>query len=390
MLLGIYWVYTVCRDNGKIDRFFLFDMYKAILIMPFSGFAKAPKAIAYSASKSRHSKNIKLAIIGLIFTMPLTALVASLLISADSGIEHIMSFLFGSIHENVFSTLMQFFMGIPIAFYIFGMLYSNVRKEKAEVLTKTECEQKIKKIRLTPNMVMYSAVTPICFLYCMFFISQLQYFFSAFMGQLPDNYSFAEYARKGFFELCAIAIINLIVLSVINLFSKNTGESKPVMLKIYSVVLSIFTVLIIITALSKMIMYISEYGLTQLRVYTSWFMILLAIIFILILINQFKYHFNFIKYIIISFVVMFSILCFSNVDGIISKYNINMYNAGQLKELDVEALCNLSDDGLLYVLEEGIGIDTYRNNPLDEYANNPYQTLNLSSYRVKRLLEKRS
>lgn len=253
LMLGIYWVYMVCKDNGRIDRFFFFDMLKAIFIMPFSGFSKAPKAIAYSASRSRHSNNVKLAIIGLVITIPLTALVATLLTSADSGIERMMNFIFGSIHENVITSVMKFFMGIPVAFYIFGMLYSNVRKEKSEVFSKAQCEEKINKIRLTPNMIMYSAVTPICILYIMFFISQLQYFFSAFMGQLPDTYSFAEYARKGFFELCAIAVINLMVLSVINLFSKNTGENKPIMLKIYSVTLSIFTVMIITTALSKMI-----------------------------------------------------------------------------------------------------------------------------------------
>jgi hypothetical protein len=37
MLLGIYWVYTVCRDNGRIDRFFLLlELSLAILIAPIA------------------------------------------------------------------------------------------------------------------------------------------------------------------------------------------------------------------------------------------------------------------------------------------------------------------------------------------------------------------
>lgn len=50
--------------------------------------------------------------------------------------------------------------------------------------------------------------------------------------------------------------------------------------------LSIFTLILIATAISKMVMYISVYGLTQLRFYTTWFMLLLAVIFVMIIVKQ--------------------------------------------------------------------------------------------------------
>ena len=389
LVLGIYWVYGVCKDKYTIGRFFFFDLLKAVFIMPFSGFAKAPKAITYTSEKSQSYKNIKLALIGLIITIPVTVLVASLLTSADSGVEHMLNLFYGKIQEKVFLLILKFCMGIPVAFYIFGMLYANVRKEKAEVFSEEQCEEKMKKLRISPNLILYSAVTPICFLYILFFISQLHYFLSAFMGELPEQYSFSEYARRGFFELCAIAVINLAIILAINLFSKNTGKDKPVMLKSYSIMIAIFTIMIIVTALSKMMMYISEYGLTQLRLYTSWFMLLLALTFLWIIFKQVKVSFNFEKSLVLSFVVMFAVLCFSKVDGIIANYNITMYQASYLKELDVNALCNLSDDGLLYVLKEGIDTKDYLNYRVDEYKYNfyPYGKFNISSLRVNAILK---
>ena len=242
--------------------------------------------------------------------------------------------------------------------------------------------KKLEKIKISPNIVMYSAVTPICLLYLIFFISQIQYFISAFLGILPELYSYAQYARRGFFELFAISIINLMILVIINFFSKQTGEKKPVTLKIYSIVLSVFTILIITTALSKMILYIMNYGLTQLRVYTSWFMVLLAIIFIYIIIKQLNYKFCLEKYAVITFILFFGGLCFSNVDGNIARYNITMYQEGYLNDLDVYALSNLSDDALVYVLEQKLDTKNYLEGKLEAYHNNPYLVYNLSSFRV--------
>ena len=64
-----------------------------------------------------------------------------------------------------------------------------------------------------------------------------------------------------------------------------------------------------------------------------------------------------------------------------------MYQAGYLKELDVAALCNLSDDALVYVLKEKLDTKDYLDRKLENYNNNPETTYNLSSFRVKRLLE---
>ncbi|MEG2634277.1 MAG: DUF4173 domain-containing protein, partial [Oscillospiraceae bacterium] len=113
-----------------------------------------------------------------------------------------------------------------------------------------------------------------------------------------------------------------------------------------------FTLIMIAAALSKMVLYISRFGLTRMRLYTSWTMLLMAVVFVLIIVWQFKQAFPLIRISAAVFVVMFGVLCFSQSDYLIAKYNIAMYENGSHTELDMDYLIHgLSDDSLAYVIE---------------------------------------
>ena len=351
---GAYLVYSVSADNREVERYLPFAMCKALFEYPFSHFGKQAAITQDQLSKSKAGSNVKYIIIGLIITVPVTAIVAALLMSADDRLMNMLA----NIYESIFSAKMcdiigQLLLAVPLSMYLFGMLYANTHRSLIEPLSEQGCVQKLFSIRFVRNLVMYTAVTPLCILYVMFFISQANYFLSAFTNSLPDGFTYADYARKGFFELCAVAVINLAVLCCISLFSKKAGREKPAALKVYSVVLSVFTLILIATAMSKMVMYISNYGLTELRVYTSWFMVLLALVFVLIIIKQFRFDMKFAKYFSAVFTLMFALLCFSRPETVIAKYNIVMYNSGHLAELDKDAILEMSADGLLAAYNEG-------------------------------------
>ncbi len=100
-----------------------------------------------------------------------------------------------------------------------------------------------------------------------------------------------------------------------------------------------------------MVMYVDGYGLTQDRVYASWFMVLLGILFVIVTIKQFKENLKISKCFTGAFLVMFAILCFSRPDAVIAKYNIEMYRADYLLELDTDALLRLSKGASLNIIE---------------------------------------
>ena len=128
------------------------------------------------------------------------------------------------------------------------------------------------------------------------------------------------------------------------LFAKISGAVRPIMQKIYSTFLCGCSIFIAGTAIAKMAMYIHAYGMTQLRVYTTWFMILLVIGFVGLVIKQFVTNFNLGKMACIAFTIMFGILCFSRPDAMIVRYNAEHYLSGQIQDFDSSVLRGTSDD----------------------------------------------
>lgn len=354
--IGAYFVYSVSCGKRRIGRFFPFEIIKSLIEFPFMHFSKEYEAISSLIKKTKFGTTAKLILAGLISAVPLTFVVSCLLMSADSGVEKILIGISNILlRQNIFSLAFEFLISIPASFWLFGMFYKNVHSEASDMLNEESCEKLLEKGRTINNVIVYTSVTPICFLYIIFFISQLTYFMSAFFGNLPENYSYAEYARKGFFELFAIEIINTAVIFFMNLFTKRNDAGKPKLLKFYTVLILLFTLLITATSLSKMIMYIDAYGLTQLRVYTSWFMILTFMMFILAIISQIKSNFHSMPFYAAIFTVMFAVLCFSRPDALITKYNLETYDQNHEYKISssyIIDLAEMSDDAVAVILDE--------------------------------------
>lgn len=323
-VLYFYLIMTLSGADA-FGRHFISDLVHSILIRPFSGFFRQPvSAFSVFKGKSR-SKNVLYAFLGLLCALPLTAVVVTLLMSSDGAFQNVMNGLSELLPNLSFSIIWEILFAIPIAMYIFGALFS-VKEPVREHFGVPE-------YRFLPPMISYFAVSPICVFYLIYVIVQIKNISDAF----GKNIGYAEFARSGFFELCAIAVINLGVIVVMQTFSKrNDNDKKPLALRIYSVMIPVFTLMIIATALTKMFMYIGEYGMTQLRVYTSWFMVLLAVIFALIIVLQIK-DYSIWKALFAAFSVMFAVLCFGNFDGNIAAYNIGAYQSGNIEKLDVDA-----------------------------------------------------
>ncbi|MBO5448697.1 MAG: DUF4173 domain-containing protein [Ruminococcus sp.] len=349
---GAYFVYSVCTQRKDFGRFLPFQLAKCIFEYPFSHISKEYTAINSTLKSSERGKSIKYSVLGLVIALPLTYVVGLLLMSADSGVEKILNTLGGFIKaQNIWTILIEIGLSIPAGGYLFGMLYSNTHKEKVKELDEDSCEAACKSCGRINSTMIYASVTPVCILYAVFFISQTGYLLSAFAGKLPGAYSYSEYARKGFFELFALTVINIGIIAFINLFTKRNGGEKPLGLRLYTSAICIFTLVITASAVSKMIMYVDNYGLTRKRIYTTWFMLLTAVIFIFLIVKQFRKSFRFTSAGCAAFTAMFALLCFSRPDALIARYNLE-YCAYRLSYNDIVEMSELSDDAAAVLMEE--------------------------------------
>ncbi len=357
-----YFLYGMSSDS--IFRFkdsIVIDFIKAIFVLPFVSFTSWFMALFFGRNKS--GKFMLKILIGIVVTIVPTALIL-LLLSYDSSFTDLLKNIFDFDSFDIFNHIVSLIFAVPVSAYVFSLYVSSNDSKCSNILTANGVKAKMPVIQIAPVVTVLTAVLPILAVYVVFFISQWQYYISGFTGELPKDFSYAGYAREGFFQLCIVSVINLVILVFISLLMRRKEGKRPYILNVVSIVFSVFTLVLISTAMAKMYMYIDCYGLTPLRVYASWFMAVLTLVFVLIIVKQFYKKLRLVVISLTALVLMFSVLSLSNVDSFIAKYNVDRYLSGSLETVDVNALYyNLGDSAipqlvrLADILDEENGTD---------------------------------
>ncbi|MCR5121541.1 MAG: DUF4173 domain-containing protein [Ruminococcus sp.] len=353
ILCGLWLLYQYGSEDRRVPRFLPFVMMQAAVQYPLEQFGRMPEAAVEGGRRTKVGRSLGSVLIGLAVAVVPTIIIGGLLVSADSGVEKMLGGLSDIMTvAKILPTIIQLCFAVPVGCYIFGAFYANAHRNRAEDVTEDTCAAHLAKWQKVGGIVTCTALTPVCVLYTMFFVSQANYLLSAFMNRLPEGFSHAEYARRGFFELLAVIIINIFIIMIANIVTKENG-GKSAALRIYTAAVSFFTLVMIASALSKMVMYISEYGLSELRLYTGWFMVLCAFAFVLVIVKQIKRGLAIMRPLAAVFIVMFGLLTFGRPDYVIARFNVEMYNAGYFERLDTEYLWSLSDDAKMYCMQSG-------------------------------------
>jgi hypothetical protein len=118
-------------------------------------------------------------------------------------------------------------------------------------------------------------------LFLSFVIVQIKYFFGgAALVQTTAGLTYAEYARSGFFELVTVAALVLPILLAAHWL---TRQEKPAHRYVFNALAGLqigLLFVIMYSAVTRMRLYQSEYGQTELRLYTTVFMGWLALVFV--------------------------------------------------------------------------------------------------------------
>lgn len=346
LIVYCYFVYAVAGKvlQSGFSDFILTDFFKAIFLTPFFAFGQLFKGM-FSGKAASGGKLISKVLLGIVLAIVPTAIVLTLL-CYDDGFNDLLLKIFDFSFDDVFSHIFSLAFAIPIGMYIYGLFISSSDKMGEDIMTLEDCRKAYKSVRIAPTVTILVATVPVLLVYVIFFISQIDYYISGFTGYLPSNLSYSQYAREGFFQLCIVSVINLVMILFALLLMKRKTEKTPVSLKILTTIYCVFTLVLISTAISKMVMYIDYYGLTQKRVYATWFMILLAVIFIIIALKQFVPKVKAIASGFAVCVVLFAVLALSNVDSHIASYNVDRYLNGTLQQFHVDDMYELGDSAI--------------------------------------------
>jgi hypothetical protein len=118
-------------------------------------------------------------------------------------------------------------------------------------------------------------------LFAAFVLIQIRYLFGGETQlNLASGLTYAEYARKGFFELVTVVALALPTLLLAHwLLNPESGRSLRVFQGLAAGLIVLLSV-VMVSALQRMRLYQQEYGLTELRLYTTAFMGWLALVFV--------------------------------------------------------------------------------------------------------------
>jgi hypothetical protein len=232
-------------------------------------------------------------------------------------------------------------------FAFFGLMQTLMKKQ----LKAAQAELKL----IIPQIDSIIAVTVLVIInavYILFTIVQFKYFFS---GTLQGDFTYAQYARKGFFELLFVTLINLsMTVFVLTLVDSVTGVLKRFK-QIMLTILVLSSCVMLSSAFLRMGMYEEAYGFTFLRVLVHSFMIFLVIIFTYTLVKIWVEKLSLFHFYFIASLIYYTAITVIDLDKIVVKENLARYETSG--KIDLHYLDELSYTGVLGL------IDLYEKNP---------------------------
>ncbi len=296
-----YVIATVFGSVGEIAR-------------PFLDFA------GYRKTRGKKGKGVMFYIvIGLCFSIPLLAFVWLMLMSADKvfnimTIQVLKKLDIGNIIGISAMTIFMFFMAYCIMSYLCKKEFS---------------EKSWKKIQME-SLIAITVTLPITILYAVFSVVQIV---CLFFGKIDlTKFSYAEYAREGFFQLLLICVLNLaLVLAGHAYFKEN------IWLKLILAVMSGCTYIMIASSAYRMVLYIKHYYFTFLRIFVLWSLLVLFILLTGVMINIFVKEFPLFKYSMIVVTLCYLLLSFARPDYWIARFNVENMGDNKNEFFDADA-----------------------------------------------------
>ena len=264
--------------DGKSGHYLPLDALNGFIVLPFGNFSLRIRTWWYFACR-RHREGKKLntaALLGSIFAVLLAAalLVSALghLSNADAGFGALVESITGFFGSNVdfVNFLIQLLISLPAGAYIFGLISGGARLSRERLDERRgKVESTLAQLHIVPAVIWDLCLAAFIVVYAVFFIMQGGYIFGAFSRTLPAELTVAQYARQGFFELCRVMTLNLVLLWAVTRIGVRPVRERRLSLVLCAVLL-IESMLFAVVALSKLSLYIDCFGFTPLRLQSTW------------------------------------------------------------------------------------------------------------------------
>lgn len=350
---------------------------------PFGwGRGARPDPASPSTGWSRHARTVTR---GTLMALPALVLLAALLMAADPVFDRMI--------QNVFRIDLEELVGHVLFSAVIAWLTAGFLR--AVLIADDNATAAIR----LPQPALASAEIAVALwilnlLFAAFMVVQLRYLFGgADLVEVTAGLSYAEYARRGFFELVACAALVVPILLVADwAAAPNTPRSRA-MLRATMLVLVVLLIGVIASAAFRMKLYQDAYGLTEQRLLVSvaivWLTVVLGWLVLTVLRGRRE---RFAVGTIIAGLICLAALHMMNPHALIARVNIDRAAAGA--EYDGAYLRSLSADAVPTLLARMDKLSEVERCRVSRMINERWsgervggwRSLNLSDWRARRMV----
>ena len=287
---------------------------------------------------------------GLVFTLPLLLVFAVLLASADAVFAGYINRVWEAIRfPNLGYLIPQLVMIAVLGWLGCGAVAYGARTlapvDPAAANAPAPAKKQPFILGVIEAMIMLGAVD---LLIALFVAIQFRYFFGGQQNVALEGLTYAQYARRGFFELVAVSVLTLGLVLWIDWVTVRHSPRQHRLFRVLAVIMVALVGVMLLSASQRMSLYEQSYGYTHLRVYTHLFMGWLAVLFVFFLLALFRVRDRIFSLgtlvVIIGYLVTLNLL---NTEQLIAGANVDRYLADTAKtEIDTCYLMTMSTDAL--------------------------------------------
>ncbi|MFC1810584.1 DUF4153 domain-containing protein [Patescibacteria group bacterium] len=332
--------------------------------------------------------------IGVGIGLVLALVIVPILASADMIFERYIKDFFNIIPETDLKSWFNHILVVVIgASLVGGLFYAILNK------TTKQDDKHLKFDYLFDPLSTYIALGFLIVIYVLFGIVQFVYLFGVNRDIYDIGMTFSDYAVKGFWELVLVAFINLAIILAALFLTKFRTKVSKVGTKILLGVINVLTFILIYSAHLRLSLYEQTYGYTHSRLYAHATIVFLFILFVFLAYKIVCTKSSFTRAATVIWLVIYTVLNFINVEGLIANKNIERYeNAGKLdsyylNKLSADAipayikLLEINDKPLAQRIDKSLR-NKYKSLKTKIY-DEPWHSFNLSRHRALDLLSQR-
>jgi len=209
---------------------------------------------------------------GIAIATPIVLVFGALLVSADAAFENLVTRVFSFDVENVVSHI---FLACVLSWIAAGLLRASFFEPPQRTVPLTR-----------PSFVALGFVeiaiilVALDLLFAVFVALQITYLFGGeAYAKSTVGLTFAQYYRRGFFELVAVAALVLLLQLSLHWLLRKEDPRHERWFRIIACIQIGLVAVIMLSAVQRLFVYITGYGLTELRLYTTAFLSWIGIVF---------------------------------------------------------------------------------------------------------------